>query len=256
MLGCCRPTAQGGDGKSYAGGGGDQAEHGETAGQNGKPLGKEAKEHKENNGFGALGEAAEVVDALAGIAVVREPVAFGEDGEGEKAAAGAEEGKEQEAGGGAVGQRIGQGKAKHHHPVKEKVEDDIEKGAAVAWGGEAGDQAVEAVAEAVEGDGQERRAIEVVPEQQGDGHADGKAHPADGIGADLLAVAKPRASAEEALRISEGEAIEHRQGMEMGRFLTRYPFPGAVARFSARWRLPETSGPTGLKMVAGNGASG
>ncbi len=129
-----------------------RAGRGEGEGESGEGGGPEAGEREEGHGLGALGQAAEVVDALVGVVGGGEPALGGDGREGEEGRAGADEGRDQDRGRQRVGCGRGEGEAEGDQGVEQEVERDVDEGAAVGRAGLARHGTVEAVGQAVEGD--------------------------------------------------------------------------------------------------------
>ena len=124
----------------------------------GKKVGKRQARTKNEDGLGAFGEAAQIVERLAAAQLGREAAFGGHDREREEGRAGADEANSRKAAArrcGGVGDREGE----DHARVDDEVEDDVEKAAEVGRPRCAGDRAVQAVGEAVE---QEKREAERV----------------------------------------------------------------------------------------------
>lgn len=92
----------------------------------------------------------------------------------EKAAAGADKGKQQPAARQGIVQRIRQNKAERHQGVKEKIQRNIEKAARVREPAPPRQSAVQAIQQAVKENGRQRRAIPPQRQKGQSQHADGK----------------------------------------------------------------------------------
>ncbi len=83
---------------------------------------KQAAEDKQQDGFRPLRQPPEVVQRFMGIAGIGDLVLCRQRGKGEKAAAGADKGKQQPAARQGVILRISQDKTERHQGIEEKIQ--------------------------------------------------------------------------------------------------------------------------------------
>src|SRR5262249_57777885 len=116
----------GGRSGEEARGRGDPARRAEAPGKQGEGTGREADHDEQRNRLAAFGQAAEMIEGLRAAGGRREAALGGEDGEGEKRRAGADEAEDQKRGRQRIlrpGQREGEG----HTAVAQRIEDEVEE---------------------------------------------------------------------------------------------------------------------------------
>lgn len=135
---------------------------------------KQAAEDKQQDGLRPLRQSPEIVQRFMGVAGIGDLVPGRQGGKSEKAAAGADKGKQQPAARQGIVQRIRQNKAERHQGVKEKIQRNIEKAARVREPAPPRQSAVQAIQQAVKENGRQRRAISPQRQKGQSQHADGK----------------------------------------------------------------------------------
>ncbi len=142
--------------------------------QPGEMRRKQAAKDKQQDGLRPLRQSPEIVQRFMGVAGIGDLVPGRQGGKSEKAAAGADKGKQQPAARQGIVQRIRQNKAERHQGVKEKIQRNIEKAARVREPAPPRQSAVQAIQQAVKENGRQRRAIPPQRQKGQSQHADGK----------------------------------------------------------------------------------
>lgn len=135
---------------------------------------KQAAEDKQQDGLRPLRQAPKIVQRFMGVAGIGDLMPGRQCGKSEKAAAGADKGKQQPGPRQGIVQRICQNKAERHQGVEEKIQCDIEKAPRVREPAPPRQSAVQTIQQAVEENSDQRRAIPPQRQKGQSQHADGK----------------------------------------------------------------------------------
>lgn len=192
-------------------------------------FGPQAHGGEDRDGFRGFGQATQEIKTFARQGGVRQAAFFGECGEGQEAAAGADEAGQEHGRGQGVVRGVGHGKAQGNRGLKHEVERDVEE-ARVGGLGQAGHAAVKAVEQARSQQQRQAPPPRLQRNGHGGGHADGKAQPGQRVGADACAHQAACGGVQRGAQQGLGVAVKHGWG-----FL-RWRRAGAV-RAASRPRL-------------------
>ena len=187
---------------------GGQAEPGENPRQQREVLRHEARKREEQQRLAALGEAAQVVERLPSLALVREPALGGEDRVGEERRPGADEAQQQEERRHDVAGRR-QREADDQRVVDEEIQHDVEVAAEVGDASLPRHRAVEAVGEAVRQQEAETQQGLALRDRCRGAEAEGEADDGDRVGAEAGSDQRARRPGQRLVDQAPDEGVEH-----------------------------------------------